>query len=75
MQRVLLATEIQEEEILEYAFEALNEIAKEGYDFIIQYIEQIGSATLRIINSQFTEPAMLAIEIWSTLAEVECQKN
>jgi hypothetical protein len=74
MERVLLAIGIPDEQILKSSFEALNEIAKEGYDYMLQYIEQIGGATINTINSNFSGPAMLAIEMWSTIADVEYQK-
>ncbi len=74
MEKVLLATTIMDEEILKSSFEALNDIAKHAYDYLFEYIQGIGEATMRLINSEFTGPAMLAIEIWSTIAEVEHQR-
>ncbi len=71
MDQVILATTILDEEVLKYSFDALNDIVKEAYDFISEDIERIGEATLRLINSEFTAPAMLAIEIWATIADVE----
>ncbi len=75
MDKVLLAASIQDEDILKSSFEALNDIAKYAYDHIFEYIGGIGEATLRLINSDFTGPAQLAIEIWSTIADVEYQRS
>lgn len=55
--------------------EALNDIARVCYDYIDEYIMDIGSLTQRLISSEFEGAAQLAIEIWSTIAEVEIQRN
>jgi hypothetical protein len=38
MEKVLLATAINDEDVLKSAFEALNDIAKHAYDFIFEFI-------------------------------------
>jgi hypothetical protein len=36
-----------------------------------KYIQQIGQLTIDLINSEHDKPAKLAIEVWSTISEVE----
>jgi len=51
--------------------ESLNEIARESYDYIGAYIERIGELTSNLIQSDFDAASKLAIEIWSTIADIE----
>jgi hypothetical protein len=48
-----------------------NEIAKYNYDFIMEYILAIGTFTMSLMDTDQETAAQLAIEIWSTIAEVE----
>lgn len=75
MDKLFEAATIKDEDILLSTMEALNDIAKVCYDYLDQYIEQIGGLTMNLIESNFEGPARLAIEIWSTVAEVEIQRN
>ncbi|CDW91160.1 importin subunit beta-1 [Stylonychia lemnae] len=75
MDKIFLASTVQDEDILQSTMEALNEIARESYDFIGEYIEKIGELTANLINSEFDLASKLAIEIWSTIAEIEYKRQ
>ena len=51
--------------------EGLNDIVRVNYDYMSKYIQQIGQLTIDLINSEHDKPAKLAIEVWSTISEVE----
>jgi hypothetical protein len=51
--------------------EALNDIVRVNYDYIFDYLIPIGELTLQVINTDMEKVAQLAIEVWSTIAEVE----
>jgi hypothetical protein len=55
--------------------ESLNDIVKFCYDNLTEYIQKIGELTMKLINSEHDKPAKLAIEVWSSFAEVEMQRN
>ena len=73
MDRIFYAGKIMDEEILSSIMEALNDIVRVNYQYIMPYISQIGELTLQLINSEFDKPAQLAIEVWTTISEVEQQ--
>lgn len=75
MDKLFLAGEINDEDILSSLMEALNDIVKYSYDFIGDQITRIGNLTIKLINSDHDKPAKLAIEVWSTFAEVEMSRN
>ena len=55
--------------------ESLNEIAKVSYEYIETYVENIGNMTHRLLQSNHDIGARLAIEIWSTIADLEAQRT
>lgn len=55
--------------------EALNDIVRVNYDFIFDYILEIGQLTMVLINSTYDKAAQLAIELWSTISEVEINRR
>ena len=71
MQRLFEASKIDDEEILESIMEALNDIVRVNYDYMPDYIMEIGQLTTLLIDSQHDKPAQLEIEVWSTISEVE----
>lgn len=71
MNKIFDASEIDDEDILKSTMESLNEIARVSYDYIREYIDRIGALTSRLIASDHEIAAKLAIEIWSTIADVE----
>lgn len=75
MNQVFLASEIDDEDILVSIMEAMNDIVKVNYDFMLDYIERIGSLTMKLIASEHEKAAKLAIEIWTTFAEVEISRK
>lgn len=75
MERLFLAGEINDEDVLSSLMESLNDIVKYCYDHLIDYIQKIGELTMKLINSDHDKPAKLAIELWSSFAEVEMQRN
>lgn len=62
---------MEDEDIIRSTMDSLNEIARVSYDFIRDYIDKIGALTTRLIASEHDVAAKLAIEIWSTIADVE----
>ena len=75
MDQLFLAGNINDEDVLSSLMEALNDIVKNCYDYIFDQIQRIGNLTMTLINSEHDKPAKLAIEVWSTFAEVEMQRN
>lgn len=75
MNAIMKAAEINDEDILSSTMESLIDIARVNYDYIEEYITTIGSITMAMINSPFDKPPKLAIEIWSSFAEVEIKRN
>lgn len=71
MQGLFRASKIDDEDILESIMEALNDIVRVNYDYMLDYINEIGSLTTQLIDSKHDKPAQLAIEVWSTISEVE----
>lgn len=55
--------------------EALNDIVRVNYDYMLDYIVNIGQLTMSLINSEHEKPAVLAVELWSTIAEVETNRK
>lgn len=75
MNQVFLASEIDDEDILVAIMEAMNDIVRVNYDYMFDYIERIGSLTMKLIASEHEKAAKLAIEIWTTFAEVEIARK
>lgn len=71
MQKIFEASKVNDEEVLSSVMEGLNDIVRVNYDYIYPYIGQIGQLTIDLINSEHDKPAKLAIEVWSTISEVE----
>ena len=71
MEKIFFASKIMDEEILVSIMEALNDIVRVNYQYIMPYISQIGELTVQLITSEFEKPAQLAIEVWTTISEVE----
>jgi hypothetical protein len=71
MQKIFEASKVNDEEVLSSVMEGLNDIVRVNYDYIYPYIGQIGQLTIDLINSEHDRPAKLAIEVWSTISEVE----
>lgn len=71
MQKVFEASKINDEDVLSSVMEGLNDIVRVNYDYMFPYIGQIGQLTIDLINSEHDRPAKLAIEVWSTISEVE----
>lgn len=55
--------------------EALNDIVRVNYDHMFEYIMEIGNLTMTLINSEFDKAAQLAIEVWTTISEVELSRK
>ena len=53
MDKIFEASLVNDEETLKSTMEALNDISKGCYDYLDEYIEQIGGLTVRLIESQF----------------------
>jgi len=51
MQRLFEASKIDDEEILESIMEALNDIVRVNYDYMPDYIMEIGQLTTLLIDS------------------------
>ena len=75
MTNLFKAQSIADKEILLSLMEALCDIAKVAYDFIGDYIQQIGSLTTYFINTDFEEVAIMGIEFWISLCEAEIERN
>lgn len=71
MQKLFEASNIDNDEILTSIMEALNDIVRVNYDHMFEYIQEIGNLTMRLINSVHDKPAQLAIEVWTSISEVE----
>lgn len=74
MQRLFKASKIDDEDTLECIMEALNDIVGVNYDYMLDYINEIGELTSRLIDSEHPKAAKLAIEVWSTISEVELSR-
>jgi importin subunit beta-1 len=75
MEKLFEASKINHEEILQSIMEALNEIVRVNYDYMFEFIESIGNLTMTLINSEHDKAAQLAIEVWTTISEVEMQRK
>lgn len=76
MAKLFEASQIKNEDILTSTMEAFIDIARVNYDYMPEYIQQIAELTLMMINQQeFDQPAKLAIEIWTTISEVELARR
>eukprot|EP00347_Sterkiella_histriomuscorum_P015054 403358482 len=75
MNQLFLAGSINDEEIQSSSMEALNDIARESYDFMREYIPKIGELTSNLLQSEYEQGAKLAIEVWATIAEVEAKRE
>lgn len=71
MDKLFEASNIENEDILISIMESLNDIVRVNYDSIFEYIERIGNLTMTLINSIHDKAAQLAIEVWTSIAEVE----
>lgn len=71
MDKIFLASKIMDDEILLSIMEALNDLVRVNYQYMMPYIGQIGELTVQLITSDFEKPAQLAIEVWTTISEVE----
>lgn len=74
MDKLMIAGEINDDDILSSLMESLNDIVKYCYDSITDQITRIGGLTVNMINSEHDKPAKLAIEVWSSFAEVELSR-
>lgn len=52
MEKLFEATNIDDEEVLVSTMEALNDIVRVNYDYMLEYIQNIGDTTIKLINSQ-----------------------
>jgi hypothetical protein len=75
MNAIFKACNINDDDMLEFLLQALVDIGKINYDYIGGYIGSIGSATISFINSDKEKPTTLAIEFWTSLCEVEHERN
>ncbi len=75
MNAIFGAIQLNDEEILESFMEALVDIGKVAYDYMAPYIQTIGEITLNFINSDMDKATTLAIEFWTSLCEVENERN
>lgn len=75
MEAMFKAFQINDDEILESMLEALVDIGKVAYDYMVEYIQTIGELTLSFINSDKDRATTLAIEFWTSLCEVESERN
>lgn len=71
MQNIFNASKVNDEDVLSSVMEGLNDIVKVNYDHMMPYIQQIGQLTIDLITSDHEKAAKLAIEVWSTISEVE----
>jgi hypothetical protein len=55
--------------------QAINDIVRVNYDYLFEYIEKIGGLTMNLINSPHDKAAQLAIEVWTSFAEVEISRK
>ena len=75
MQKMFEAGNIEDEEVLTSLMEAMNDIVRVNYDYMYEFIETIGNLTMKLISSEHEKPATLAVEVWTTLADVELQRK
>lgn len=75
MTQLFAASEIDDEDILVEIMSAMNDIVRIAYDFMFEFIERIGGLTMKLIASEHEKPAKLAIELWTTFAEVEIARK
>lgn len=75
MNAIFQATQIDDEEALKYLMQSLCDIARVNYDYLEEYILPIGEMTVKYINSDMKEVALQAIEFWTSLCEVELERN
>lgn len=71
MDKLFEASNIDNEDVLISIMEAMNDIVRVNYDYIFDYIEGIGNLTMKLINSEHDKAAQLAIEVWTSISEVE----
>ena len=55
--------------------QAFVDLARCNYDYMEPYILNIGNLTIELINSDNTDAATLALEFWTSLCEVEIERN
>ena len=75
MTNLFKAQTIADQDILLSLMEALCDLARVAYDYIGEYIQQIGSLTTYFINTDFDEVAIMGIEFWISLCEAEKDRN
>jgi importin subunit beta-1 len=75
MQHVFEAAKIDDDDALKYLMQSLCDIARVNYDYIEPCILNIGSMTMNFINTDMEEVANQAIEFWTSLCEVEIDRN
>lgn len=75
MNAIFNAAKLDDEEALKYLMQSLCDIARVNYDYIEPYIQQIGELTMEFIRSDKEEVAQQAIEFWTSLCEVEVDRN
>ena len=75
MGSLIRTAEIDDQEVLGELMNSLNEIARVNYDYMEEYITDLGNITMKFINSEYLEVATMSIEFWTSLCEVEMERD
>lgn len=74
LNQLFKAAVIQDEDVIEYLMQAFVDIVRVGYENLGNYIEQIGTLTVSVLDSEYEKSNTLAMEVWTTFCEVEIEK-
>lgn len=74
MKYLMIAAAINNSTILETLMKALIDVGKIASDFIVDCFDSLGDMTLHFINSEYESVAILNIEFWTTIFDVEFKR-
>jgi importin subunit beta-1 len=75
MNALFIATKMNDEDTLEYLMQSFVDIARVNYDYLEDYLQQLGEMTFELISSDKEKVATLSIEFWTSICEVEIERN
>lgn len=75
MTALFKAATINDDEVQLYLMQSFVDIARCNYDYLESHISNLGNLTLALVNSDKIDAATTAIEFWTSLCEVEIERN
>lgn len=75
MNALFIAAKMNDGETLEHLMQAFVDIARVNYDYLEEYLQKLGEMTFQLVSSDQEKVATLSIEFWTSICEVEIERN